>query len=190
MGRPLPKKVRNHLLLIICLFLPTPIFAGVALEISIMPTSKFAENNFGIGLGFYIIELHSFGFYGNFQITNNEDQDHFDSLTINTFGDPLIDRRQEVFILNLGTTFQATEEVAFYGGIGHSSFTGVAVLNDPTRILASDGSYSVPDPENDDTAINFNVGILLFAQDSNFVFDIGVNTDPSTFFFGIGWKSL
>jgi hypothetical protein len=103
---------------------------------------------------------------------------------VDSFGDPVTDRFQDLTLLNFGMTRSLGGGIAAYAGLGYGWATGVAEKNDPTRILSSDGEYYVDDPANDESGANANIGVLVNAGAVSL--DISYHSFAESIHVGIG----
>ena len=137
-----------------------------------------------VGFGMYDIKAESHGYYGNIHVSITANDPHYDFLNVNSFGDPVTDRYEELLIFNVGLTKKITSAFNGYLGIGYAAVEGYAEKYDPTFILSVDGVYYVPDTANDHTGGNLNAGILF--EVGRVSINIGYHSFTSSTYFGIG----
>ena len=154
-------------------------------------TANFLRSNeysgdFAFGIGAYGTSKYDFSFYMNTMFSFHSESDHYDSLTIESFGDPVRDRKKDLFMLSAGPTYGISEYCAIYSGLGFGVEWGYVKKYDPMHILSDDGIYYVDDPSRDNTGVNLNVGLLLFLKD--FTLEFGYHTFPQKTYLGAGWR--
>jgi hypothetical protein len=151
------------------------------------PESSSYEPSYGVGI--YGIHDKNISYYINLQFSSlrtSDSENYYESLDIYSFGDPVEKRFQDNFVFNFGITKSLTKYFSGYGGLGFSILSGVAKKYDPMHILGSNGTYYVPDDENDESSINFNIGTIINIK--KVCIDIGYNSFRSDMYFGLGWK--
>ena len=117
-----------------------------------------------IGAGLYSFKRNATGFYINGQVTaqsTSERDDFFESLSVNSFGDPVTGYISDFVTANIGVTRFFGEHLGIFLGVGYASIEGYAEMFDPLYILDSDGSYLVRESSLDDSGMNGNGGIIL-----------------------------
>jgi hypothetical protein len=155
----------------------------IAFDVEYLPESDYES---ALGVGGYRIEDSGIGFYGNIQLTLTPREPHYDSLDTGSYGDPVTGRYQDIFLANIGLTKKFADGVSGYAGLGFVSVTGVAEKHDPLHILASDGTYYVDDPENDDSGMNLNTGVIFGL--GSFALNLGYHSFTNSLYFGAGMK--
>ncbi|MDX1610150.1 MAG: hypothetical protein R3225_08515 [Halofilum sp. (in: g-proteobacteria)] len=155
--------------------------AEIALAVQYLPEGDY-ESAFGVGV--YRFESEGFGFYGNVALTLADRAPYYESLTVDSFGDPVTKRYQDLALFSVGITRALTENIGGYVGAGYGWAIGVARKDDPTNILASDGEYYVDDPANDESGLNVNAGLIFFT--SGPVFEIGYHSFAERLYLGVG----
>lgn len=138
------------------------------------------------GLGAYGVANSGPSLYVNGMFSGHSDDDHYDDLDTQSFGDPIRDRKKDLGVFNVGGTFGLAESLALYAGLGYGWETGYAKKYDPTHILSDDGIYYVDDPSRDDSGLNGNAGVLLFLK--NFTLEAGYHSFVEKAYFGAGWR--
>lgn len=142
-----------------------------------------------IGLGWYMGKERRFGFYLNGQFTAlsspSDRDDYYESLNVDSFGDPVVGSISDLLIFNLGTTFLLTKYLGVYAGVGYADVTGYAEKFDPMYILDSDGGYLVRDKSIDDSGVNGNLGLILRLK--WLALEAGYNSFVEDAYFGIGF---
>lgn len=144
------------------------------------------SGNFAWGGGIFVVEEKGISFYGNLFMSGHSDSDHYDSLDLESYGDPVNERKKDVTAFNFGGTFGFSENIATYMGLGFVSERGYAKKYDPTHILGEDGTYYVDDPAGDDSGVNFNPGLLVFLK--RFTLEVGYHTFLQQGYVGAGWR--
>ena len=117
-----------------------------------------------IGVGLYSFKYRATGFYINGQVTvqsTSERDDFYESLNVNTFGDPITGYISDFATLNIGVTHSFGENLGLFLGVGYASIEGYAEMFDPLYILDSDGTYLVRESSPDDSGVNGNGGLIL-----------------------------
>lgn len=155
--------------------------AEIAFDIEYLPESDYES---AIGVGVYRFEDDGIGFYGNLQLTLAPREPHYDSSLTSGFGDPVTARYRDILLVNVGLTKKFTDGFGGYAGVGFASVTGVAERYDSWHILASDGVYYEDDPDNDESGLNLNAG-LMFGLGS-VALNVGYHSFTSSLYFGAG----
>jgi len=153
------------------------------IDIEYLPSSGKYEG--GIGIGGYQINS-DVGLYGNFQGTITTREPMYESLTVNSFNDPIVKRYNDISILNIGASKKFFDNLAGYIGIGYAQSDGITQKYDPSHILGSNGAYYVKEPSRDEKAVNINGGILLFSNNGKLTLNIGRNSFTGGNYFGLG----
>lgn len=162
----------------------SPALGGTGV-VQYIPSSGVYQDAFGFGL--YSFQSDPVGLYVNFASTLRENEPHYDSLTVDSFGDPVTDRFKELTVFAVGPTRELTDSIAVYVGLGYGWGDAKAEKDDPTHILADDGRYYVDDPNNNESGININGGVALNVS-ARMSIDIGYHSFPGTGYLGIGWR--
>jgi len=177
-------KVRQALAISILLFCSANAQSEGVFDIEYVPRASGYESAFGVG--YYQTKEDGFGLYGNIHATLTQREPMYESLTVNSFGDPVVERYKDLAIGNIGITKKFTQNLTVYAGVGYASATGGAKKYDPLHILGSNGTYYVDDPANDKSGANFNAGLIISLE--KLAFNLGYNSFTSSAFFGIGGK--
>ena len=156
---------------------------GSLWTIEYLPSSEYKS---AIGFGIYGAKYDGIGYYGNFQLTISTNEPHYESLNINSFGDPVTDRYEDLMIFNVGITKRISSVLGGYLGVGYAFVEGFAEKYDPYHILSSNGYYYVSDTAKDESSGNVNAGILLDA--GSVTINIGYHSFTSSAYFGIGGR--
>ncbi len=137
-----------------------------------------------VGFGVYDIKDESYGYYGNMHVSITANKPHYDFLNVNSFGDPVTDRYEELLMFDFGFTKKITTSLNGYFGIGFASVEGYAEKYDSTFIFSVDGKYYVPDTANDHTGGNINVGLLF--EVGVVSLNLGYHSFTRRAYFGLG----
>lgn len=142
-----------------------------------------------IGAGLYRFNQNATGFYLNGQVTaqsTSERDDFYESLNVNSFGDPIMGYISDFATLNVGVTRSFGEKFGVFLGVGYASIEGYAEMFDPLYILDSDGSYLVRESSPDDSGVNGNGGLIL--QLSRVSVELGYHSFVKQGYVGLGFS--
>jgi hypothetical protein len=176
--------VRQILILFSSLCISTFSIADSA--IFTMDYSKPQGHRGTFGFGYYDFKEDKLGLYMNLSLAMRG-SNHYESLGINSFGDPIQNRYKESLTFNIGATKEVTKYIGIYAGIGFTSIDGIARKYDSSHILSSSGYYSVSDPANDSSGFNTNAGFIITTSPVSF--NLGYNSFTKTAYIGIGFKA-
>lgn len=138
----------------------------------------------GVGLGVYHYPgKDKWGYFLNFQIGIHKGEPYYETLDIDSFGDPVRGRYQDPVVINVGMT-RSFGQFGVFAGAGFGGSSGVARKYDPMHILADDGEYFTPDSELDTSGVNFTAGGTVDL--GKLSLDLGYNTSTTSFYFGVG----
>jgi len=156
--------------------------ASTAWVMDYMPSDKYES---GIGFGVYDFRDESYGYYGSVHVSITATENYYDFLNVNSFGDPVTDRFEEIMIFDVGLTRRLTSNIDGYAGIGIAFVEGYAEKYDSTFTFSVNGKYVVPDTENDRSGGNVNIGIL-FNIDS-LTLNVGIHSYTKSAYLGLGF---
>ncbi len=139
-----------------------------------------------VGLGFYHVKENDISFYVNFYGTLSGYEPDYDSLDISSFGDPVTKKYKSLTLINLGLTKKIFDGFSIYAGVGYAGVSGKAQKYDSLHILAEDGYYYVEDPENNESGVNLNTGVLykIYGQ---FEITVGYQSFSNSINIGYGY---
>jgi opacity protein-like surface antigen len=129
----------------------------------------------GIAIGFYSLRPKSIGWYINGTISSLVDDDN-DFRPIP--GDIRVDSDTDSLTLNIGLTY-ALGPVTPYVGAGVSQVSEYGLYRAPSAAFWYE--------EEDDTEVNFNVGLLITLR-QNLGLDLGANSANEEWVLGLTWR--
>ena len=140
-----------------------------------------------VGVGLYSFKYRETSYYINGQFTaqsTSERDDFYETLTVNSFGDPIVGYISDFGTLNIGMTRSLGEKFGVFAGIGYAWVEGYAEMFDPLYILSSDGYYLVRESSPDDSGFNANGGAIL--QIGRLSLELGYHSYVKQGYAGIG----
>lgn len=142
-----------------------------------------------IGMGIYDLNPEHYSFYINMMGLESlgDLPNHYTTIGVNAFGDPVVSRKKLPFTFNVGYTIPVTEQLHGYLGIGLTSVSAHAQKYDSHTILSSSGYYWVDEPSKDSTGLNGNIGFIF--NTNNISLNAGYNSFEKRSYIGLGWKS-
>ena len=157
-----------------------------ALTFQYVPNSDYETV---VGVGLYGFRYRETGYYINGQFsarTISSRDDLYENLTVNSFGDPIVDYVSEFAAFNVGITRSFSQNFGVFMGVGHASVEGFAEMFDPMYILDTDGQYFVPEPGPDDSGFNANGGAMV--QLGRLSLELGYHSFIKQGYAGIGFS--
>jgi len=130
-----------------------------------------------LGFAYYQLLAHSIGGYSDFQMTIPEESTFGDLSSYNA--NTVRDRFHRTYIFDIGITNQFSDSFSGYLGVGYAKSEGIA----KTESFGFSDYYE--DPENDESGLNLNAGILLTA--GSIAINFGYNSFISSAYLGIGF---
>ena len=164
------------------LFLSVPSAYAGTFDIEYLPTNGDLTD--AIGFGIYGRNEEGVHMYTNMLMTIVTRPHTYENLNVNSFGDPVTGYYKEPFVFNVGITRAIGPVLLGYVGVGYASIKTTARKFDPMYILSPNGVYFVPDPSQNSSGINLNVGAVLSL--GKLALNIGHNSFIKSTYFGIG----
>lgn len=145
-----------------------------------------------LGFNFIKVSRQDFGFYIDLKAglpMRAGADDFYDNISVNQaeniFGDRLIKKDDNWFSMNAGITKVISNHLAFYGGLGFSSYSEYRQYKDEFEILGDDGEYWIENDDKSKTTLNALGGVII-QIDPRWIMQIGAEAQPTGISIGFG----
>ncbi len=158
-------------------------FPDIKIGLDFFGTNLFGETGLYVSAGMnpsgFSDPSEKDDFYANISQVQAEEQ----------YGDDQLRTRDVNRLINAGVILNVNECLHPYAGLGISIENAYGEYYDPSHILSNDGKYWIELDSR--TSFNVNGGMYFFLnpdEPRSVFLNLGINTTPTSFIFGVGYR--